>query len=63
MSAPPIPLGAVVRHEAAPAGEERCEVENEDTAVFSARFTSGLARVVPLSLNGGTPVMALKLGA
>jgi predicted dehydrogenase len=39
----PIPLGAVVGHEAAPVGEEMGEVENEDTAVFSARFASGLA--------------------
>ena len=38
----PIPLGAVVGHEAAPVGEEMGEVENEDTAVFSARFASGL---------------------
>jgi predicted dehydrogenase len=38
----PIPLGAVVGHEAAPVGSEMGEVENEDTAVFSARFTSGL---------------------
>jgi predicted dehydrogenase len=39
----PIPLGAVVGHEAAPVGKEMGEVENEDTAVFSARFESGLA--------------------
>ena len=39
----PLPLGAVVGHEAAPVSEEMREVENEDTALFSARFASGLA--------------------
>jgi predicted dehydrogenase len=39
----PIPLGAVVGHEAAPVGDETGEVENEDTAVFTARFAAGLA--------------------
>jgi predicted dehydrogenase len=39
----PLPLGAVVGHGAAPVGEEMGEVENEDTAVFSARFESGLS--------------------
>jgi predicted dehydrogenase len=39
----PLPLGAVVGHNAAPVGDEVREVENEDTAVFSARFASGLA--------------------
>ncbi len=38
----PLPLGAVVGHEAAPVSEELGEVENEDAAVFSARFQSGL---------------------
>src|SRR3954463_2094697 len=38
----PLPLGAVVGHGAAPVSEEVGEVENEDTAVFSARFASGL---------------------
>jgi predicted dehydrogenase len=38
----PLPLGAVVGHNAAPVGSEMGEVENEDTAVFSARFASGL---------------------
>ena len=38
----PIPLGAVVGHEAAPVSDQLGEVENEDTAVFSARFASGL---------------------
>jgi predicted dehydrogenase len=37
----PVPLGAVVGHAAAPVGSETREVENEDTAVFSARFDSG----------------------
>jgi predicted dehydrogenase len=32
----------VVGHSAAPVSEEMGEVENEDTAVFSARFESGL---------------------
>src|SRR4051794_22052496 len=38
----PLPLGAVVGHDAAPVSDEVGEVENEDTAVFSARFASGL---------------------
>jgi predicted dehydrogenase len=38
----PLPLGAVVGHQAAPVSTEVGEVENEDTAVFSARFESGL---------------------
>jgi predicted dehydrogenase len=38
----PLPLGAVVGHTAAPVSEEMGEVENEDTAMFSARFASGL---------------------
>lgn len=38
----PLPLGPVVGHEAAPVSDETGEVENEDTAVFSARFRSGL---------------------
>ena len=38
----PLPLGAVVGHGAAPVGNEVGEVENEDTAMFSARFRSGL---------------------
>ena len=37
-----LPLGTVVGHGAAPVGEDVGEVENEDTAVFSARFASGL---------------------
>jgi predicted dehydrogenase len=38
----PLPLGAVVGHNAAPVGDELSEVENEDTALFSAHFGSGL---------------------
>jgi predicted dehydrogenase len=38
----PLPLGAVVGHAAAPVSNETGEVENEDTALFSARFASGL---------------------
>jgi predicted dehydrogenase len=37
----PLPLGPVVGHGAAPVGEETGPVENEDTAVFTARFESG----------------------
>jgi predicted dehydrogenase len=38
----PLPLGAVVGHGAAPVSEEVGEVENEDTAMFTVRFESGL---------------------
>ncbi len=38
----PLPLGAVVGHNAAPVSDEMGEVDNEDTAVFTARFASGL---------------------
>jgi predicted dehydrogenase len=38
----PLPLGAVVGHGTAPVSDEVGEVENEDTAVFTARFQSGL---------------------
>ena len=38
----PLPLGAVVGHNAAPVSDELGEVENEDTATFTARFGSGL---------------------
>lgn len=38
----PLPLGPVVGHEPAPVGDETGEVGNEDTALFSARFESGL---------------------
>ena len=45
----PIPLGTVVGHEAAPVSAEMGEVENEDTAVFSARFASGLTATFSVS--------------
>jgi predicted dehydrogenase len=38
----PLPLGAVVGHNDAPVSDEMGEVENEDTAAFTARFRSGL---------------------
>jgi predicted dehydrogenase len=38
----PLPLGAVVGHNAGPVSSETGEVENEDTAMFSAVFASGL---------------------
>src|SRR5919205_2801771 len=38
----PLPLGAVVGHGAAPVSDEVGEVENEDTAMFTARFENGL---------------------
>jgi predicted dehydrogenase len=38
----PLPLGTVVGHGAAPVSDEVGEVENEDTAMFTARFESGL---------------------
>ena len=38
----PLPLGAVVGHDAAPVSDEMGDVDNEDTAMFSARFRSGL---------------------
>ncbi len=39
----PLPLGPVVGHNAAPVSDEHGEVGNEDTAIFSTRFRSGLA--------------------
>jgi predicted dehydrogenase len=45
----PLPLGAVVGHEAAPVSEETAEVDNEDSAVFSARFRSGLTATFSVS--------------
>jgi predicted dehydrogenase len=39
----PLPLGAVIGHNTAPVSDEMGEVENEDTATFTARFQSGLA--------------------
>ena len=38
----PLPLGAVVGHGARAGQQEVGEVENEDTAMFTARFESGL---------------------
>src|SRR5918997_2649391 len=45
----PLPLGAVVGHGSAPVSSEMGEVENEDTATFTARFASGLAATFSLS--------------
>ena len=45
----PLPLGAVVGHGAAPVSSEMGEVENEDTATFTARFQSGLAATFSVS--------------
>jgi predicted dehydrogenase len=45
----PLPLGAVVGHEAAPVSEETAEVDNEDSTVFSARFRSGLTATFSVS--------------
>ena len=45
----PLPLGAVVGHGAAPVSEETGEVENEDTAAFTARFASGLTGTFSVS--------------
>ena len=44
-----LPLGAVVGHGAAPVSEETGEVENEDTAAFTARFASGLTGTFSVS--------------
>ncbi|MBA2813547.1 Gfo/Idh/MocA family oxidoreductase [Streptomyces sp. KM273126] len=45
----PLPLGAVVGHNAAPVSDEFGEVENEDTASFTARFESGLVGTISVS--------------
>ena len=45
----PLPLGAVVGHNAAPVSDELGEVENEDTASFTARFASGLVGTFSVS--------------
>ena len=45
----PLPLGAVVGHNAAPVSEETGAVENEDTATFTARFDSGLVGTFSVS--------------
>lgn len=45
----PLPLGAVVGHGPAPVSDEVGQVENEDTAMFTARFASGLTGSFSLS--------------
>jgi predicted dehydrogenase len=45
----PLPLGAVVGHNAAPVSDELGEVENEDTTSFTARFESGLVGTFSVS--------------
>ncbi|HTF54214.1 MAG TPA: Gfo/Idh/MocA family oxidoreductase [Pseudonocardia sp.] len=45
----PVPLGPVVGHNAAPVSAEVGEVENEDTASFTARFESGLVGTFSVS--------------
>ncbi|MBA6432947.1 Gfo/Idh/MocA family protein [Streptomyces sp. GMR22] len=45
----PLPLGAVVGHNAAPVSDELGAVENEDTASFTARFESGLVGTFSVS--------------
>ncbi|MEV7087718.1 Gfo/Idh/MocA family oxidoreductase [Streptomyces sp. NPDC093085] len=48
----PLPLGAVVGHNAAPVSDEYGEVENEDTASFTARFASGLVGTFSVTRTG-----------
>ena len=48
----PLPLGAVIGHNAAPVSSEMGEVENEDTATFTARYTAA---------DWGSPEMAALL--
>ncbi|MEV2229282.1 Gfo/Idh/MocA family oxidoreductase [Streptomyces phaeochromogenes] len=48
----PLPLGAVVGHNAAPVSDEFGEVENEDTASFTARFESGLVGTFSVTRTG-----------
>lgn len=48
----PLPLGAVVGHNAASVSEEFGEVENEDTASFTARFESGLVGTFSVTRTG-----------
>ena len=45
----PLPLGAVVGHNAVPVSDELGEVENEDTASFTTRFESGLVGTFSVS--------------
>jgi predicted dehydrogenase len=52
----PLPLGAVVGHNAAPVSDELGDVENEDTATFTGRFSSGLAATFSVSRTAfGSP--------
>ncbi|MFI1484103.1 Gfo/Idh/MocA family protein, partial [Streptomyces sp. NPDC020747] len=48
----PLPLGAVVGHNAAPVSDEVGEVENEDTASFTATFASGLVGTFSVTRTG-----------
>ncbi|MFE8017871.1 Gfo/Idh/MocA family protein [Streptomyces antibioticus] len=48
----PLPLGAVVGHRAAPVSDESGEVENEDSAAFTARFESGLVGTFSVTRTG-----------
>ncbi|WP_086565061.1 Gfo/Idh/MocA family protein [Streptomyces africanus] len=48
----PLPLGAVVGHNAVPVSDEVGEVENEDTASFTARFESGLVGTFSVTRTG-----------
>jgi predicted dehydrogenase len=45
----PLPVAPVVGHNAAPVSDELGEVENEDTACFTARFESGLVGTFSVS--------------
>jgi predicted dehydrogenase len=63
----PLPLGAVVGHNAALVSDEVGEVENEDTASFTARFESGLVGTFSVSrtafgLPNGLALDVLGLG-
>ena len=52
----PLPLGAVVGHDAVPVSDEVEPVENEDTATFTAHFASGLAATFSVSRTAfGSP--------
>ncbi|MFG2788287.1 Gfo/Idh/MocA family oxidoreductase [Streptomyces sp. NPDC048419] len=48
----PLPLGAVVGHNAAPVSDEFGEVENEDTSSFTVRFASGLVGTFSVTRTG-----------
>lgn len=45
----PLPIGAVVGHNAAPVSDETGAVKNEDTAVFTAQFAGGLTGTISVS--------------